>query len=75
MIQHSEDQARRAAKRVGLTARKSCWRAGSIDNLGGFQIVNSEHNVDGEKFDLSADDVVAFCAGWGAAPSSAWLER
>jgi hypothetical protein len=64
--EHSEDQARRAAERVGLKARKSRWRAGSIDNLGGFQIIDPKHNwiVAGEKFDFTVDDVAAFCAGW-----------
>jgi hypothetical protein len=28
-------RARRAAQRVGLVARKSRWRANSIDNFGG----------------------------------------
>jgi hypothetical protein len=37
-----EDRARRAAKRVGLRARKSRWRAGSIDNFGEFMIVDPQ---------------------------------
>ena len=59
-----EDRARRAAKRVGPQARKSRWRAGSIDNLGDFQIIYPMHNwiIAGEKFDFTADDVIAFCA-------------
>ena len=59
-----EDRARRAAKRVGSQARKSRWRAGSIDNLGDFQIIDPKHNwiVAGEKFDFTADNVIAFCA-------------
>jgi hypothetical protein len=32
----SDDRARRAARRVGLIARKSRCRVGSIDNFGGF---------------------------------------
>jgi hypothetical protein len=59
-----EDRARRAAKRVGLKARRSRWRAGTTDNLGDFQIIDPRRNwiVAGEKFDLTADDVIAFCA-------------
>ena len=59
----SEDQARRAAKRVGLRARKSRWRAGSIDNFGEFMIIDPERNwvVAGARFDFTAEDVVEFC--------------
>jgi hypothetical protein len=61
---NSESQARRAAKRVGLVAHKSRWRANTIDNLGGFQIIDPMRNwiVAAEKFNFTADDVVAFCA-------------
>jgi hypothetical protein len=59
----SESAARRAAKRIGLIARKTRWRRDTIDNRGGFQLLNPYSNwiVAGEKFDLSPDDVVAFC--------------
>jgi hypothetical protein len=40
-----EHRARRAARRVGLVARKSRWRAGTIDNLGGFQLIKPLPNV------------------------------
>ena len=48
----SEHQARRAAKRVGLKARKSRWRAGSIDNFGDFMIIDPQRNwvVAGARF-------------------------
>jgi hypothetical protein len=61
--QVSESSARRAAKRVGLLARKSQWRKNSVDNRGGFMILDPWRNVivAGEKFDLSADDVVEYC--------------
>jgi hypothetical protein len=61
---HSESQARRAAKRVGLQARKSRRRINTSDNRGGFQILDPQRNwiVAGEKLNLSADDVVEFCA-------------
>ena len=64
---YSESQARRAAKRVGLQARKSRWRANSIDNRGGFQIMDPMRNwiVAAEKFNFTADDVVGFCADYG----------
>jgi hypothetical protein len=43
-------RARRAARREGLMARKSRWRVGTIDNLGGYRLINPRHNicVDGE---------------------------
>ena len=69
---YSDDQARRAAKRVGLQARKSRWRANSIDNLGGFQIIDPMQNwiVAAEKFNYTADDVVAFCAEYEKRPTA-----
>jgi hypothetical protein len=68
MQEHSDDQARRAAKRVGLKARKSRWRANSIDNRGGFQIIDTMRNwiVAAEKYNYTADDVVEFCAKYQA---------
>jgi hypothetical protein len=40
-----ENRARRAAKRVGLIARKSRWRAGTIDNHGGFTLIEWPGNA------------------------------
>jgi hypothetical protein len=59
----SDSAARRAAKRVGLVARKSRWRRDSIDNDGGFMIVDPYTNfvVCGSRFDLTADDVAEYC--------------
>jgi hypothetical protein len=37
---HSEGQAGRAAKRVGLVAKKSARRKDSPDNMGEFQIID-----------------------------------
>ena len=56
-------RARRAAKRVGLVARKSRWRLGSIDNFGKFMLVNPYSNfcVAGQRFDMAAEDVIDFC--------------
>jgi hypothetical protein len=56
-------RARRAAQRAGLVARKSRWRAGSIDNYGGFMLVDPYNNVvvDGSRYDLSAEYVIDYC--------------
>ncbi len=58
-----EQAARRAAKRVGLRATKTRWRAGSVDNYGGFQLVDPYFNrvEAGVRFDLSAEEVIAYC--------------
>jgi hypothetical protein len=68
--QRIEAQARRTAKRVGLQARKTRWRANSIDNLGGFQIIDPMRNwiVAAEKFNFTAADVIAFCADYEKRP-------
>jgi len=59
-----EQRARRAARRVGLMAKKSRWRAGSIDNFGDFMLVDPRINgvVAGSRFDLSAEEVIEYCA-------------
>ncbi len=59
-----ELRARRAAKRVGLIARKSRVRVGDVDNFGKFALVEPHGNyvVAGKRFDLSAEDVIAYCA-------------
>ena len=57
----TDDAARRAAIRVGLRAIKSGWRRDTIDNRGGFQLLDGNIVVDGEKFDLSAARVVELC--------------
>jgi hypothetical protein len=58
-----EARARRAAKRVGLVARKTRWRPGTIDNYGGFALFDPYSNfiVCGEKYDLSAEYVIEYC--------------
>ena len=55
--------ARRAAKRVGLQARKSRSRTISPDNRGAFMLIDPMHNsvVAGERFDLSAKEVIERC--------------
>jgi hypothetical protein len=59
-----ESRARRAAKRVGLRATKSRWRRDSIDNLGGFMLVDPYINgvINGSRYDLSAADVIELCS-------------
>jgi len=58
-----EMRARRAAKRVGLRAIKSRWRANSLDNFGGFLLTDPHYNcvVWGSRFELDAEDVIACC--------------
>jgi hypothetical protein len=59
----SGQAARRAAKRVGLRAAKTRWRANSVDNHGGFQLIDPYSNsvVAGVRFDMSAEDVIEWC--------------
>ncbi|MFD1558671.1 hypothetical protein ACFSHT_24040 [Paraburkholderia silviterrae] len=57
-----DQKARRAAKCAGLVAVKS--RAGeSVDNLGGFRIVDPNRNTieAGERFNMTAEQVIAYC--------------
>ena len=58
-----EARARRAALRVGLKAEKSRWRLNSIDNYGGFRIIDPYRNqiVTSEKFQMSPEEVIAYC--------------
>jgi len=58
-----DGRARRAAKRVGLRARKSRWRVGTVDNYGEYALTDLHTNyiVAGERFNLSADEVIALC--------------
>ena len=60
--------ARGAAKRVGLQARKSRARTISLDNHGEFMLVDPMRNwvVAGERFDLSAQQVIDFCETLGS---------
>jgi hypothetical protein len=58
-----EQRARRAAKHVGLIARKSRWRAGTCDNHGGFMLVDDNVIVGGLRFDMTAEDVLEFFRG------------
>lgn len=57
----SESSLRRWANRQGFTLHKSRSRE-SVDNLGGWMIVNSWNNTieAGEKFDLTDEDAERF---------------
>jgi hypothetical protein len=59
----SDSAARRAAKQIGCRAVKSRWRKDSIDNHGGFQIIDNYHNtiVMGARFELTAEEVIEYC--------------
>ena len=59
----TDAQARYAAKKAALVAVKSRKRCDTIDNFGGFALIEPYTNtiVAGERFDLSADAVIAFC--------------
>jgi hypothetical protein len=58
-----DQRARRAAKRAGLVARKTRWRVGTVDNWGGYQLIDAHRNlvVDGPRFDLSAEEIITIC--------------
>ena len=58
-----ESRARRAAKKVGLLAKKTRWRKDSMDNRGGFMLVDPYFNavVDGVRYDLTAEQVIELC--------------
>jgi hypothetical protein len=49
--------ARRAAKKVGLRAVRSRWRRHSVDNMGGYQLLDAYSNtvIDGVRLNLTAD--------------------
>lgn len=57
-------RARRAARREGWFVRKSRWQVGTIDNYGGYMVIDLQHNlpVAGFRYDLSAEEVLEFCA-------------
>ena len=47
----------------GLIARKSRWRRDTVDNHGEFMLVDAHTNnvVAGERFDMSAEEVIEYC--------------
>jgi hypothetical protein len=58
-----EQRARRIARSHGLIARKSRWRSGTMDNRGGFQLLRGNWIVAGEKFNMTAAEVITYCEG------------
>jgi hypothetical protein len=50
-----ESRARYAAKKIGLKAKKSRWRANTIDNFGGFMVIDPDSNsiVQGSRFEFT----------------------
>jgi hypothetical protein len=58
-----DGRARRAARKVGLKATKTRCRSNSVDNYGGFQIIDPHSNliVAGVRFDMSAEQVIEYC--------------
>ena len=59
----SDSQTRRVAKRAGLIARKSRWRRDTVDNHGGYMLIEpySNYVVAGSRFNLTASEVVDLC--------------
>jgi len=55
--------APRAAKRVGWAARKSTWRAETVDDCAGLMIIDpfTTTTLCGERFDITAEDVIEIC--------------
>jgi hypothetical protein len=58
-----ESRARRVAQKCGYVARKSRLRRDSVDNRGGFMIIDSRYNVPvaGLHYELTAEDVIEWC--------------
>jgi hypothetical protein len=59
-----EARARRAAVRVGYVARKSRSRVGSLENAGGFMVVEPATGIPvaGFQYDMEPDAVIEWCA-------------
>ena len=62
-VKRQENRARRAARKVGLIAKKSRRHDLSI-NEGGFQLIDERNClVAGSSFDLSSQEVIEVCRG------------
>jgi hypothetical protein len=55
----SVSNLKRRAKRVGIRFCRSNWRRDSIDNLGGYQVMDVARNcvVEGDRFNADLEDV------------------
>ena len=62
-----DSRARSAARKVGLTMKKSRRRE-DIDNFGEYMLVDPFRNVvvSGERFNMSAEEVIQFCGDLAA---------
>jgi hypothetical protein len=58
-----DSRVRRTARRAGLVARKSRWRADSIDNWGEYMLVDPTTNfaVAGSRYDMTAEEILDYC--------------
>lgn len=58
-----EARARRAAKRVGLIAKKSRRSVDGYHNVGGLALVDPSRNwiVEGGRYELTPDYVIEYC--------------
>ncbi|MGO8918490.1 MAG: hypothetical protein ACLQJR_21530 [Stellaceae bacterium] len=58
-----DSRARRLARNVGLVAHKSRLRRDSVDNHGGYMLVELNGNtvVAGARYDLSVEQVIKYC--------------
>jgi hypothetical protein len=61
--EHALDAPARRSSPRWIGARKSRWWSGTIDNLGGYRLIDPQHNicVEGERFNLSAEYVIKSC--------------
>jgi len=58
-----DSRLRRLARKNGYTLHRSRWRRGSVDNFGGYMIVDENNCViAGSRFDLGPSDVEAWFA-------------
>jgi hypothetical protein len=57
---YSISALRRRSQKVGVSFGKSRWRKDSVDNLGGYQVINVAGNfvIAGSRFDADLHDVV-----------------
>ena len=64
-IEVLEAHLRRSLRRQGVALVKSRARNWTLDNQGGYRIIDPDHSwvVAGERFDLSIEDVDAWAAG------------
>lgn len=60
----SVSNLKRRAKAVGIRFYRSTWRRDSIDNLGGFQLVDTLTNtiIAGDRFNADLEDVAEVIA-------------